>query len=246
MDHHVLVELSDCVIVRPGSNVQHESVVWLEVLADSLEEPLVRVDLAIVPLLDRHNEVDPPSFKGVRGQAEVPGAHLEHVKDVLGHILDALVHELVHFFHLPVAFSVLGHEAFLLEHLDVKHLVLSSIFLERFWNLVEAIGDQDHDHVSLSHFDVGVHVHGVVVLEDSSHCGFELGLVFVIHRDANSQFRVAVSDEVQLFHAADQAGVLELSILSVLAESTWSHCGVELGARQAHRFVRDVLGWLPA
>ena len=56
---HVGVELHQGVVVRLGSNIQHEHVFRLDPLTDALKEPLVRVDFSIIPVLNSEHEVDP-------------------------------------------------------------------------------------------------------------------------------------------------------------------------------------------
>jgi len=57
----VFVELGDCVVIGSGTNVKHEGVLWLDVFADTLEEPLVTVNLTIVSLFEGKDEIDSSS-----------------------------------------------------------------------------------------------------------------------------------------------------------------------------------------
>jgi len=52
------------------------------------------------------------------------------MKDILRQILNGLIHELWHGLHLPFSVSIFLHEAFVFEHVDVKHLLLSRKLLE--------------------------------------------------------------------------------------------------------------------
>ena len=54
----MFVELGDCVVIGSGTNIKHEGVLWLDIFADSLEEPLVTVNLTIISLLESKDEVD--------------------------------------------------------------------------------------------------------------------------------------------------------------------------------------------
>ena len=154
------------------------------------------VDLTIVSLLERENEVNPSSLERFVVDSEVPGADLEQMHNVFGDLLDVLGHHLVHGLHLELAVAVLGHEAFLQQDVYVQKLLLSSILPKRFWYLVKAITDADNYHVWLSQFDIGVHVHGIVVLQDSSHCHLEFSFVFIVHCDANSDLGCLLFDHV--------------------------------------------------
>ena len=79
---HLLVELEKSVRFWSGSNVEHEAEFGLDILADALEEPLVRVDFSVVPMFDGEHEIYPAGFQNVGVEAEVPRSHLEDVQNV--------------------------------------------------------------------------------------------------------------------------------------------------------------------
>lgn len=59
---HVLVQLDQRVVGGLGADVKHQSVFGLNILANALEEPLVRVNFAVVAMLDPEHKVDPMGF----------------------------------------------------------------------------------------------------------------------------------------------------------------------------------------
>mmetsp|Transcript_9471 Transcript_9471/g.14522 ORF Transcript_9471/g.14522 Transcript_9471/m.14522 type:complete len:225 (-) Transcript_9471:210-884(-) len=182
---HVLVELGDGVVVGPGPNVEHEGVLGLQVLADALEEPLVTVDLPVVLLLQSEDEVNATTGQRLIFKAEVPGADLEEMQTVLGDGLHSFVHEFDHGLHLPGAIPLLLHEALDFEDVLIEEGVLLGELLERFCDLVEAIAYQHYHEILLPHLDLGVEVHGIVVLEHSADRSLQLGFVFIVHRDTD-------------------------------------------------------------
>jgi hypothetical protein len=60
---HVFVQLGNGIIISSGSDVQHQGVLWLEILAKALEKPLVTVDLTIIPLLNGKDKIDSTALK---------------------------------------------------------------------------------------------------------------------------------------------------------------------------------------
>ena len=59
---HILVKLSNGIVVWPRSNIEHQSELRLEILANSLEKPFMRIDFAIISLLNGENKVNSPSL----------------------------------------------------------------------------------------------------------------------------------------------------------------------------------------
>jgi hypothetical protein len=49
------------VIISPRSNIEHHGELWLEVLANALEEPLVTVDFTVVVMLNGKDEIYSPT-----------------------------------------------------------------------------------------------------------------------------------------------------------------------------------------
>ena len=62
IDGHVLEQLKNGIIIGSCTNIKHECEVRLEILADTLEEPLVTVDLTIIPLFQSKHEIDSPAI----------------------------------------------------------------------------------------------------------------------------------------------------------------------------------------
>ena len=114
------------------------------------------------------------------------------MEDVLWYFFDTFIHKVFHGFHFPDTISIFIHESLLLEDLDVKELVLGCILFEALWDLIIAIADADHYKILLPHLYGRVHVHCVVVLEDSRDGHLQLCFIFVVHRDAYSQLRSSV------------------------------------------------------
>ena len=161
---HVLIELCDGIVVGSGTDIKHECILRLQVLADTLEEPLMTIDFTVISLFNSENEINSSTFEGLIIESEIPGANLEKMQDVLGYIFDFLVHQLIHSLHLPLSISVLLHETLLFENFDIKELIFRCIFLERFWNPFISITNEHDNKILLTHFDVGIHVHSVIVL----------------------------------------------------------------------------------
>jgi hypothetical protein len=109
---HVLVELVNGIVVRPCSNIKHETKLWFQVLTNSLEEPLVTINLTVISVLNGEHEVDPSCLKVVLLQTEVPSTNLKHMDNVARY-LSTLVHQVSHIHELIFTISVLGHETFL-------------------------------------------------------------------------------------------------------------------------------------
>ena len=147
-------------------------------------------NFTIIPLLEGRNEVDSPTFEGLIIKTEIPGANLEEMEDVLWHVLDLLVHQSIHGLHCPVSVSVLLHESLLFENFNIEKLILCCIFFESFGDPLVTVTNQ-HDHkFLLSQLDIRIHIHGIVILEDTANGGFELLDFFVVHGDANSHLWV--------------------------------------------------------
>lgn len=243
---HVLEEFSDGVVVWLGTDIEHQTLLRLQELGNSLEEPLMTVDLTIIPLLYSENEIDPTSLKCLLFKAEVPGAGLEQMQAVLREIClrHRGVHQLLHRLHLPFP-SFLDHEASGLELVKVEELVLSSIILKPLLYLVITITDAAHHHVLLLEFDVWVHIQNVVVLNQASKRELQLGFLFVVHRDADSELWLRALEQAEISRSGDHACVFDFTWLAVGPETTGTHCGVVRRRTQAHGLVRHELGRLP-
>jgi len=66
------------------------------------------VDLAIISLLNTEHEVDAATLQNILLNAEIPGGHLEAVKDIGGDFVggDLLVHDVTHVFHLELLVAI--------------------------------------------------------------------------------------------------------------------------------------------
>lgn len=93
---HVSVELEQGVIVHTSTDIQHQAKVWLQVLADSLEEPLVRVNLTIVSMFNSEHDVHATALQVVVLEAQVPSRHLPQVKNIFRDVffLDTTIHDI--------------------------------------------------------------------------------------------------------------------------------------------------------
>jgi hypothetical protein len=46
------------VIISPRSDIEHHGELWLEVLANALEEPLMTIDFTVIVMLNGKDEID--------------------------------------------------------------------------------------------------------------------------------------------------------------------------------------------
>ena len=134
------------------------------------------INLTVIPLLEGKNEINSPTTELILGQAEVPGASLEKMETVLWNCVRShrLVHEFIHGLHLPNAISVFLHIAVVLKVVHVQELVLGGIIFERLWNLVKSIANTYHYDILLSHTNLFVRIHDIVVLDDTLKRSLEL------------------------------------------------------------------------
>ena len=114
---HEAVKFLQGVIIRLRTNIEHQRILGLDILADRLEEPFVRVDFTIVTLLDAEHEVDAAPLENLLLNAEVPGGHLEAMKQIGRNLIlrEILVHDVTHLFHLELLVLAKLHEALLEE-----------------------------------------------------------------------------------------------------------------------------------
>lgn len=204
------------------------------------------VDLTIISLLEAKHEIDSSSLELFLLQAEIPGADLEQVKAVLWERISGkvLVHELIHSLHFPLATN-LFHVAVLSEIALIKEFMLDGIVLERLWYSVITITDYGDDDVLLTHAQVFIHVHGIVVLDNTFHGSHELRFILVIHSDTNSKFGLSVLHNTQVFHTSDEGSFLDDSRLTISSEATGSDNVVIISGCEAHGLERTQLGWFP-
>ena len=115
---HGCIELEQRVVIGPCSDIKHEAVFWPQVLADSLEKPLMRVDFTIVAMLYPEAYVYSAAFQVVFGQAKVPCSHLKDMEQVAWHVIvfDILAHDIPQWPHFKTALAFVPlHKAFLLQ-----------------------------------------------------------------------------------------------------------------------------------
>lgn len=83
--NHVFVKLCNGVVVWPRADIKHQGVLWLKILANTLEEPFMRIDFAVVTLFQGEYKVNATSIQSVCFlQAKVPSAYLKQMQSVFG------------------------------------------------------------------------------------------------------------------------------------------------------------------
>ena len=220
---HVSVQLHEGVVVDACTGIKHKAVLGFDVLADTLEEPSMRVNLTIVPMLDSEAQMDTPSLEHVICETHIPSSHLEHVEDVLrdfllGHVL---VHDVLQVAELKVALGVLVHEAFLNEHALIEKALVSGKLLEAFSDLVVSITDHKDKEVILGEV-VGVLLcpDAVVVVDEAPKGGLQLHFLFVVHGDTDSHGWGSLSDQTARAYLRQQGRLLDLPWLSISTEAS--------------------------
>lgn len=194
---HEVDELLDGVIIRASTNIKHQAVFGLQVLADALEEPLVRVDLTIISVLDAEHEIDSTTSQVVSLDTEVPSRDLETVQKIAGNLIriNALVHDITHVAHLKVLVTIQLHETFLEEDFFIEEAFLASQRLHADRNIVVSISDHDHQEIILRKALVyRVCLQAVVIVKTASQSCLELFYLLIIHSNADSQLRIFFSN----------------------------------------------------
>ena len=77
---HLLVKLKQGVLFRSSTDIEHQAEFWLDEFADALEKPFMRVNLAVVSVLDGKHEVNSSCLQDVRIEAEVPRGNLKYME----------------------------------------------------------------------------------------------------------------------------------------------------------------------
>ena len=80
---HVCIKFEEGIFVHLRSDIEHEAEFGLQVLADRLEEPFVRVDLTVVAVLDSEHNVHSATFEDILIKSQIPRRHLPHMQNVL-------------------------------------------------------------------------------------------------------------------------------------------------------------------
>jgi hypothetical protein len=147
---HIFEKFGNCVVVWSCSNIKHQSEFWLDVFANTLEEPFMTVDFSVISLLHRKDEINSSSLQRFVVESKVPSANLKQMQDIFWNSLYILVINFVHRLHSQLLVSILSHESFLNQQVNIKKLFLCSILSERFWNLFKTITNAHNNHVRLS------------------------------------------------------------------------------------------------
>ena len=148
---HEVDELLNGVVIRACSNVKKQAVFWLQVFADTLEEPLVGVDFSIISVLDAEHKVDTTAFKVVLSETKVPRGDLEAMKHVGWHLVlgDAFVHYVAHITHLEFLITVQLHKSLLKQHFFIEEAFITSQRLHARRNVIVAISDHGNEKIIL-------------------------------------------------------------------------------------------------
>lgn len=156
MSSHEVDELLNGVVIRACSNVKKQAVFWLQVFADTLEEPLVGIDLSIISMLHAEHKVDTTSFEIVLSEAEVPRSDLEAVEHISRDFFlrDAFVHYITQITHLEFLIAVQLHKALLEKHFLVKEAFIAGQRLHAGRDVIVAIGDHGNKKIILGEVPV--------------------------------------------------------------------------------------------
>ena len=140
---HIFVKLKNSIIFCLGTNIKHETVFRFQILAYTLEEPLMTVNFTIIPLFQAKYKVNSSAAQVVMLQIEVPSTNLKEMQGILWHLFiwDVGVHKLSHCLHLPVTLSILLHIALFLKNSFVKQLMLLCEVLKRLRDTIETIAN---------------------------------------------------------------------------------------------------------
>ena len=82
----------------------------------------MRINLAVIPLLDAEHEIDSAAAQDFRLDTKVPSSNLEAMKNVGRYFIvwNVLIHDITHAFHLELVVTVSFHETLLEEYFLVK------------------------------------------------------------------------------------------------------------------------------
>jgi len=149
------------------------------------------IDFTIVSLLYSENEVDTPSLECLAIKIKIPGARLEQMKTIVWNLIlwYFVIHKLFHGFHLIRLFTVSFldvHITIVYQIIDIEKLFLGGPVEEILRDVLKSVGNEDDHKVLLAHIKGFVHVHCVIVLNDTLDCCFQLRFVLVVHGNANS------------------------------------------------------------
>jgi hypothetical protein len=77
MQSHILIQLQDGAVGSSSTYIKHQGKFRFQVLANTLEEPFVTINLTIISLFQRKDEVDSSTTKVVSVQSKVPSTNLK-------------------------------------------------------------------------------------------------------------------------------------------------------------------------
>ncbi len=137
---HILIEFVNCMIVRSCSNIEHHAKIWLQIFAQPLIEPFVRINFAIISLFNSKDKVDSSRLQNIVCQSKIPSLDLEHVNNI-HKWFNTRVHNISHIFHLKFPISIFCHKSFLLKYFQVKKILICCIFFKRLRDIIKAITD---------------------------------------------------------------------------------------------------------
>ena len=135
--------------LRTCTYVKHKAQFRPQILADTLEEPSVRVNFSIISVLYGEHKVNTSPIEDILLKIKVPCTNLEHVDEVGRDILAALAHHISNVFHLPLAVPVFLHKPFILQNIYIKEILGCGKALKRAWNPIIAIAYHKHQQILL-------------------------------------------------------------------------------------------------
>ena len=248
MRSHEIDKLLDGVVIWTRANIEHETILGFQVLADSLEEPLVGVDLTIVPVLDTEHEVDATTTEVVSLDTEVPRRDLETMQNIAWNVIDfdTLIHDITHVHHLEFFITIEIHKAFLEEDFLIEETFLTGERLHALRDVVIAISNYNDKEIILREVSIlCVRLQAIVIVEAASQGSLQLLDLLVVHRDTYGQFGVFFSQSAPGANLRDHARVLHLAMLVVGPETSGSQLLIKSRLCQDERLVGLILRWLP-
>jgi len=163
---HEVVKFLDSIFVRSRSNIEQKGELGLEILADTLEEPTMGVDLTVVTLLDAEHEVDSATSEHILLNTEVPCRNLETMQDVGWNVtfFDLWVHDILHLLHLEIVVTIDIHKAFLKENLLIEESFVSSQSLKAVRYTLVSITNYHHKEVIFGELCLWINLQAIVVM----------------------------------------------------------------------------------
>ena len=230
------VKLNKSIVVHLSSNIEHEAQLWFEIFAQSLEEPFVRIDFAIISMLNGEHYVHSTAFQNIILKADIPSSHLENVKNIFWMIFfrNIIIHNILerpHFVHVLI---ILRHKFLRDQQIFIKKAFISSELFEGFRNAVIAITDYRDTEVILGQVLILVFfcAEAIIVMNYTAKRVLELVLVFIVHSDADGHGRVATTLPASSTDIRQKAVCkLDVASLPVLPEARSTHLRIKFTAR---------------